>query len=97
MYLEDVFGPQDAYYKHALVRQAWRLDTVLAVGDWVVKELRFLGPEFATCPIDLVYNGVSAVDMPFSEREQARHKLQQSGARLLGWLPIWFLPTSPAW
>jgi hypothetical protein len=96
-YLEDVHGPQDDYFKHALVRQARRLDAVLAVGDWVVKGLRFVGPEFAARPIDLVYNGVSAVGMPSSEREQARHKLQQSGGQLLGGLRIWFLPRSPAW
>ena len=87
LYLEEVYGAQDDYFKHALVREAWRLDAVLAVGDWVVEELRFLGPEFAARQIDLVYNGVPAVELPFDEREEARRKLQQSGAELLGWTP----------
>ena len=87
LYIDEVLGPQDAYFKHALVREAWRLDAVLAVGDWVVEELRFLGPEFAARAIDLVYNGVPAVDLPFADREEARLKLQASGAQLLGWTP----------
>ena len=86
-YIDELFGPQDGYFKHALVSQAWRLDAVLAVGDWVVEELRFLGPEFAARPIDLVYNGVPAVELSTVEREAAREKVQASGAALLGWTP----------
>ena len=86
-YIDELFGPQDGYFKHALVSQAWRLDAVLAVGDWVVEELRFLGPEFAACPIDLVYNGVPAAELPATEREAARKKVQASGSALLGWTP----------
>ena len=86
-YIDELFGPQDGYFKHALVSQAWRLDAVLAVGDWVVEELRFLGPEFAVCPIDLVYNGVPAAELSAAEREAARKKVQTSGSALLGWTP----------
>ena len=86
-YIDELFGPQDGYFKHALVSQAYRLDAVLAVGDWVMDELRFLGPEFAACPIDLVYNGVPAVELSTVEREAAREKMQASGAALLGWTP----------
>ena len=86
-YIDDLFGPQDSYFKHALVSQAWRLDAVLAVGDWVEEELRFLGPEFAARPIDLVYNGVPAAELSAAEREAARKKVQASGAALLGWTP----------
>lgn len=86
-FIDEIFGSQDDYFKHALVRQAWRLDAVLAVGDWVVEELRFLGPEFATCNIDLVYNGVPAVAITAHAREAARAKLQAAGAELLGWSP----------
>ncbi len=86
-YIDELFGPQDGYFKHALVSQAYRLDAVLAVGDWVAEELRFLGPEFATRPIDLVYNGVPAIELSAAEREAARKKVQASGAALLGWTP----------
>ena len=86
-YIDELFGLQDSYFKHALVSQAYRLDAVLAVGDWVVEELRFLGPEFAACPIDLVYNGVPAAELSTAEREAARKKIQASGSALLGWTP----------
>ena len=86
-YIDELFGPQDGYFKHALVSQAYRLDAVLAVGDWVEEELRFLGPEFAARPIDLVYNGVPAAELSAAEREAARQKVQASGAALLGWTP----------
>ena len=52
-----------------------------------MEELRFLGPEFASRPIDLVYNGVPAAELPATEREAARKKVQASGSALLGWTP----------
>ncbi len=86
-YIDELFGSQDGYFKHALVSQAYRLDAVLAVGDWVEEELRFLGPEFAACPIDLVYNGVPTAELSSAEREAARQKVQASVSALLGWTP----------
>ena len=52
-----------------------------------MEELRFLGPEFAARPIDLVYNGVPAAELSVAEREAAREKVRASGAALLGWTP----------
>ena len=87
-YVGDVFGPQDAYYKHALVRQAWRCDAVFAVGDLVLEELRFLGPEFEGREIDRVYNGVPVSGLlQEAEREQARRRLAGVAEGLLGWSP----------
>ena len=87
-HVEETFGPQDAYFKHALVRQAWRCDGVLAVGDLVVDELRFLGPEFGRISIDRVYNGVPAgAVMTKTAREQARKRLAGVVSGLLGWSP----------
>ena len=83
-YVEDFFGSQDGFFKHALIRQAWRCDAVLAVGDRVVEELRFLGPEFADREIDLVYNGVPAAEIGMEARERSRGRLQQYAGRLLG-------------
>jgi len=87
-YVDDVFGPRDAYYKHALVRQAWRCDAVFAVGDLVLSELRFLGPEFEVRDIDRVYNGVPVSGaLQGAEREQARRRLAGVVEGLLGWSP----------
>lgn len=87
VYLEEVFGPQGGYFKHALVRQAWRCDGLFAVGDWVVEELRFLGPEFARRQLDLVYNGVPVAPMSLEQKNQARARLQEYARNLLGWTP----------
>ena len=86
-YLADFFGPQDDYFKHALIDQAWRCDAVLAVGDWVVEELRFLGPEFARRQIDLAYNGVPAIEISLEEKTASRRKLQEYAKTLLGYEP----------
>ncbi len=86
-YLEEVFGPQDGYFKHALVRRAWHCAGVFAVGDWVLEELRFLGPQFAHRPLDLVYNGVPAVRISLEEKARAQQQLQEWARALLGWTP----------
>ena len=44
--VEDVFGSQRFFYKHPLVEAARFCDNIFAVGDYVVKELRFLREEF---------------------------------------------------
>lgn len=87
VYMDEVFGPQDGYFKHALIRQAWRCDGLFAVGDWVVEELGFLGPEFARRQLDLVYNGVPASPMSLEQKDQARGRLQAYFRTLLGWTP----------
>jgi hypothetical protein len=59
-YLDDIFGPQDHYYRHALVKASRHCDGIFAVGDYVAQELRFLGEEFAEASIYTTYNGVPA-------------------------------------
>ena len=87
-FVEDVFGPQGDYFKHALVSRAWRCHAVLAVGDRVVDELRFLGREFAGIEIDRVYNGLPpAAALTPADRRQAREVLAGLVEGLLGWRP----------
>ena len=85
--LEDVFGPQDDYYKHALVRRAWHCDAVFAVGDFVEQELAFLGPEFSSRPATLVYNGVASQQLALSDKRAARLKLAAYAEQLLHFRP----------
>ena len=88
-YIKDVFGAQDSYYKHALISQAWRCDAILAVGDWVVEELRFLGSKLDSYPIDIVYNGIQVDAIDLIEKKRARDKLLQYAKNLLGYRPEW--------
>ncbi len=85
--LEEVFGSQDDYFKHALVRRAWHCDKVLAVGDLVMRELAFLGGEFRSDPPLLVYNGVEAEEISPGDRKSARAALAEFAERLLGFRP----------
>ncbi len=88
-YLTDHFGPQEWYHKHALISQAWRCDALLAVGDWVVEELRFLGPDFDRHDISLVYNGIPSSAVPREARAESRQRLERYVEALLGYRPDW--------
>ena len=86
--MEEVFGPQDDFFKHALVSRAWRCHAVLAVGDLVVEELRFLGREFAGLEIDRVYNGLPpAPALAPTDRRRARESLAGLVESLTGCRP----------
>lgn len=85
--LDMVFGDRSDYFKHALIKQTPRLDAILAVGDWVVEELRFLGPAFEMVPIDLAYNGVPFERISLAEKQVSRERLQRYGEALFGFKP----------
>lgn len=80
--LEDIFGDQSGFYKHALLSAAPECDNIFAVGDRVVEEMRFLGPAFAAQNIDLVYNGVPSYALSLEEKLASRRKLEQYAVSL---------------
>lgn len=67
-YVDDVFGDQSDYYKHALIRSARFCDNIFAVGDKTLQEIRFLGPEFASVDAQLAYNGVPCWKISVDEK-----------------------------
>ena len=85
--LETLFGNQDHFFKHPILHQAIRCDNIFAVGDLVVDELRFLGGAMRHANIDLVYNGIPAVNIGVDEKLAAKGRLQQYCANLLGYTP----------
>jgi hypothetical protein len=87
LYLNDVFGDQTHFFKYALVNAARYCDNILAVGDCVVDELRFLAPEFGVSDIDLTYNGIPAYEISLAEKYESREKLRQYCENILGWKP----------
>lgn len=87
LYLEDMFGNQHDYFKHALIEASRFCDNILAVGDYVIKELRFLDPDFDCVDIDLSYNGIPAFQIGLSEAEVSRERLRQYCDNLLGYRP----------
>jgi hypothetical protein len=87
MNLETLFGGQEGFFKHAILKQAARCDNIFAVGDLVVDELRFLGGDVGWANIDLVYNGVPAATVPLLEKLEAKRRLQKYCENLLGYIP----------
>lgn len=85
--VSEVFGDQSHNFKYALVDAARHCDNILAVGDYVVKELMFMAPEFRLADIDLTYNGIPAHRISLAEKHESRDKLRQYCDNLLGYKP----------
>jgi hypothetical protein len=86
-YVDEVFGSQDDYYKHPLVKAAKHCDGIFAVGDWVLRELKFLGPEFLHVDSQLAYNGVPCWPIDVAEKMRSRNKLRAYCKSLLKYEP----------
>ncbi len=87
LYAGDVFGDQHDFFKHALVEAAKFCDNILAVGDYVVDELKFLAPGFQNVDIDLTYNGIPSFEISLNDKKESKAKLQTYCNNLLGYIP----------
>jgi hypothetical protein len=85
--LDEVFGDQAWFYKHALIQRAGVCDRLFAVGDLVVDELRFLGGVFSAAAIDLVYNGAPPSALSLEQKLASRELLLQYAENLLHYRP----------
>ena len=86
-YVDQVFGDQSDYYKTALVKATKYCDNVFAVGDETLREMRFLGPEMKTVPMQLAYNGVPCWKITPQQKMQSRKKLRTYCKTLLKFEP----------
>jgi hypothetical protein len=86
-YLDEVFGDQSGYYKHSLVKAAKFCDGIFAVGDYTLKEIRFLGPDFLHVDSQVAYNGVPCWKISGEEKMASRQKLREYCNNLLGFQP----------
>ncbi|MCK5225242.1 MAG: hypothetical protein KAQ89_00845 [Planctomycetes bacterium] len=87
LYIDEVLGSQDDYFKHALIKTSKYCDTICAVGDYAADEMQFLAPEFETADIQVVYNGIPAYEIDTNERLESKGRLQQYCENLLGFKP----------
>jgi hypothetical protein len=85
--MDQLFGDQAWFYKHAMLQRAGLCDRLFAVGDLVVDELRFLGGVFRDKPVDLVYNGVPADETRIEQKLRSRDLMLQYAHNLLGYRP----------
>jgi glycosyltransferase involved in cell wall biosynthesis len=84
LHIRDIFGDQFGYFRHALVEASRHLDVILAVGDHVVDEMRFLSPDVARADVRLTYNGIPAHPITMEEAAASKRRLQEYVAGLLG-------------
>lgn len=82
LFLRDVFGDQSGSFKHAMLKTATECDNILAVGDSIVDELRFLSPVLAQARIDLVYNGLSTAKITLEDKLASHARLGQYAVNL---------------
>jgi hypothetical protein len=86
-FVEDVFGLQAPFFKHALVSAARFCDAVLCVGDEVLSEMKFLAADFAKQTLQIAYNGVPAYDVTYEDVMQSKARLQQYTQSILEYKP----------
>lgn len=82
LFLRDVFGDQCGSFKHAMLKTAIECDNILAVGDSIIEEMRFMSPVLAQAHIDLVYNGLSTDDITLEEKMASQTRLAQYAVNL---------------
>ena len=87
LHVTDVFGDQNDYFKHPLIEASKHCDAIYAVGDHVVKELKFLAPEFDSANINIVYNGIPAYKITVADKLASKEKLCRYCENLLGYKP----------
>ena len=87
LYVNDLFGDQNDYFKHSLVDASKHCDQIYAVGDYVADELKFLSPEFEGAEIEIVYNGIPAYQISVADKVASKAKLQSYCQNLLGYRP----------
>jgi hypothetical protein len=87
LHVTEVFGDQSDYFKHPLIEASKHCDAIYAVGDHVVKELKFLAPEFETANINTVYNGIPAYKITATDKLASKEKLRKYCETLLGYKP----------
>jgi hypothetical protein len=86
-FVEDVFGDQSDYYKHGMLKTTRFFDEIFAVGDFVQKEFRFLGPDFIHVDSNLAYNGVPCWKITVDDKLASRQKLRAYCKALLDYEP----------
>ncbi|MFW6033433.1 MAG: hypothetical protein ACOCTI_08690, partial [Phycisphaeraceae bacterium] len=87
MYVEDAFGSQDSYLRHALISRAHLCDGVIAVGDYTRDELQFLNEPFSEHRVELVYNGLPHFQVSLAGKKRSRAMLAEYSQTLVGYEP----------
>ncbi len=87
LYVTDVFGNRDACLRHALISRCHLCDGIIAVGDHTRDELQFLNAACSNKKIDIVYNGLPAMQVNAEQKLQSRQALVRFAAHLVDFEP----------
>jgi len=87
LYVDDVFDGTEELFRHALIRLSHLCDGIIAVGDRVADEIKFLADHFDDHPIDVVYNGLPASEVSLDQKNRSRGMLLEYTEALLGHTP----------
>ncbi|MFO1430071.1 MAG: hypothetical protein U1F76_08030 [Candidatus Competibacteraceae bacterium] len=85
--LEDIFKDIPVRGKYQLLKEAYRCEKVIAVGDNILNELRFLGKSFSNKLIDLCYHGIPYHPITLLEKVKCRKLFQDYSERIIGYRP----------
>jgi glycosyltransferase involved in cell wall biosynthesis len=87
MALEERFGNQKHNSRNELLKLTLVFDGVLAVGDWVKKEYKYLLKNSVDKKIHITYNGIPTPDYTYEDKKQARVKIQEYCETLYNFTP----------
>ena len=85
--MEDRYGSYHHLSRNELIKLTTHFDGVLAVGDWVKKEYKYLIPHADTKKIHICYNGTPTPNFSYSDKLKARKKIQNYCDNLYNFTP----------
>ena len=85
--LEDRFGSQHSNPRNELLKLTPLFDGVLAVGDWVKKEYKYLLKDAESRKVHICYNGIPIPDYTIEDKRKARKKIQDYCEALYNFTP----------
>ena len=85
--LEQRFGSQRHNSRNELIKLADRFDNILAVGDWVKQEYKYLKPDADEEKIKICYNAIPIPEHSYANKLKSRKKIQQYCENLYNFKP----------
>jgi len=85
--IEERFGSQKMFYRNELIKSTINFDGVLAVGDWVKKEYKYVLPHSNNKKVHICYNGIPTPNYTYEDKQKARKKIQEYCENLYNFTP----------
>ncbi|HPO73475.1 MAG TPA: hypothetical protein PLJ31_12020 [Armatimonadota bacterium] len=86
-YADELFPQQVNFFKHPLTRAAVNCDGILCVGEQLIDEFNFLGPEMARAKKHVVFNGLPFLPCDAAQKKRSRELVLAYIENLIGYRP----------